>query len=191
MALIKIGVTKCVLTGDVLEEGNSIVCFPPFEYELSDPFSICYDACALRSAFEIWKYKTALAEKISKHWQEYYSQSTAFEIILQDNSLIIAYGMREKKIRVLFLEHVFSLDFPLMTLPKLLTSLRKLERENSVSVEFTPNTILNLKKDGDFTKFSLNWKKMKHQDHINLSSKEWIHFYSSLNKISLNQIEQQ
>ncbi|MCA9957649.1 MAG: hypothetical protein R3E31_22250 [Chloroflexota bacterium] len=178
MALIKVGVTKCVLTGKVVEEGDSIVCFPPLEHDPNDPIAICYDACAQREAFETWKYKATLIEKISAYWQEYYNQSSAFETVFLDKSLMLIRGVYERKIRIFFLQHVFFLDIPFVTLPKLLTTLREWKGQNDCIQPLYLDVICRIQREVDTIKISLSWEKMKHQDYIRLSFKEWAHFYS-------------
>ncbi|HSH03615.1 MAG TPA: hypothetical protein VLL52_13935 [Anaerolineae bacterium] len=90
MAWIYPGI-KCCISQEPMQDNDYIVGFsllPPYPDE--HPLSICYDALALRTAFEKWEYKDLLIQEIAQVWREFFTKPSSYvDILHQDEDHII------------------------------------------------------------------------------------------------------
>ena len=181
MAIFNKGKTKCAISQRIIDEDDYFICFPPFNFEIGSKTALCYDACALREAFEAWEHRTDTVKVVNEYWVDYYYKSTAFDVLYKDSNLLIVRGIFEEKIRIMFLEHILLFDVSLIKWPEFILSLKG-NYELQVFEPF-PNTLFSLIRQEGLFQIHLSWKSLKHHDLIKLTYTEWSHFYSVIGSI--------
>lgn len=177
MPFIIYGRTKCAISGQVINEGDNCLAFPPLPFENDDPARICYEACVLREAFDAWEYKGSVKTKLLEYWQLMVGESA--QVLFEDEDYLIFLDGVEHKIVWMLRQLVFRFDFFRKDWNAICTALVASDF-SEFSLQIYPFTRLALRKTPQGIKLQEFRESSRHC--VMLTEQEWAAFQEALRK---------
>ncbi len=178
MPMVIRGKTTCAISGKIVDVKEKIIGFPTFIGDPRDPAFVCSEACVLRDEFEKWDLKDHVIKKLREFWSLSYRMKTeVWTVIFEDSNYLFVKSEVEDKVRILFHQHVFTIDVPKAIWHEFCK--RLLSDWDVVSISPYSNRTLLFRKRAEKVEISSRYRE-GWRDCINLSWPEWSHFKSIL-----------
>jgi len=104
-------INRCAISRKELKTSDDVVSFPFYDAKPGEPEFICCEDIALRSEFERWPLRDSVTKKVRDFWIQIHRESKYILILAENENFLITKSTVEKRVRLVFLNHVFHVNF--------------------------------------------------------------------------------